>query len=144
MNALPEALQPRIDITSRARRHHRSVDTGRHISSGVLLAFWLGLCAPAAAQPTAIVGLRTARETEEDFRLQIHDAPQFTRGADLWVGVDTHRLLSADTFDRIRTARRLGVDGIMIWNYDTATYRARMPPDHRQRIGLATAAGSTP
>jgi hypothetical protein len=31
----------------------------------------------------------------------------------------------------------------MIWNYDTATDRARMPPDHLQRIGLAIAAGST-
>ena len=144
MNALPVALQPRVDITSRARRHHRSVDTGRHIFSGVLLACWLGLCAPAAAQPTAIVGLRPARETEEDCRLQIHEAQQFTRGADLWAGVDTHRLLSADTFDRIRAARRLGVDGIMIWNYDTATERARMPPEHRQRIGLAIAACSTP
>jgi hypothetical protein len=109
-----------------------------------LLACWFGLCVPAAAQTTAIVCLRPARETEEDFRLQIYEAPQFTRGADLWVGVDTHRLLFADTFDRIRAARRLGVDGIMIWNYDTATDRARMPPDHRQRIGLAIAAGSTP
>ena len=91
-----------------------------------------------------ILCLRPGRETLEDFSLQLREARQFASGADVWVGIDTLLLSPGDTFDRIRAARRLGIDGIMIWTYDAATDRARMPPDHLQHLGLAIAAVSTP
>jgi hypothetical protein len=91
-----------------------------------------------------ILSLRPGRETREDFILQLREAQRYASGADVWVGVDTQRNPPGDTFDRIRAARRLGIDGIMVWTYDAATDRARMPPDHLQHLGLAIAGVSTP
>lgn len=91
-----------------------------------------------------ILCLRPGRETLEDFNLHLREAQQFASGVDVWVGVDTHRLLPGDTFERIRSARRLGIDGIIMWTYDAATDRARMPPDHLQHLGLAITAVPPP
>ena len=91
-----------------------------------------------------VLCLRPGLETSEDFERQLRAARQFSSGADVWVGIAAGQLTPADTFDRIRAAQRLGVDGIMISAHDTVMDRARMPPDHLQHIGLALTADATP
>ena len=84
-----------------------------------------------------IACLRPGMETADDFERQLRVALQRTGGAELWVGIGASWLSPFDTFDRIRTARRVGTDGIMVWSYDSVTDTTRHPPGHLQQIGLA-------
>ncbi|MDA1092725.1 MAG: family 10 glycosylhydrolase [Acidobacteria bacterium] len=91
-----------------------------------------------------VLCLRPGIETTEDFERQVRAARQFSSGADLWVGIAAGQLPAADSVDRIRAARRLGVAGVVISAHDTVTDRARMPPDHLQHLGRALSAPPTP
>jgi hypothetical protein len=76
-----------------------------------------------------ILCLQPGSETAEEFEFQVRAARQFSSRAE-W-------LSPFDTFDRIRASQRIGVDGIVVWRYDSVTDRTSQPPDHLRHIGLA-------
>jgi hypothetical protein len=78
-------------------------------------------------------------ETADDFERQLRVARQRVDGVELWVGIGARWLSPLDTFERIRTAHRMGSDGIMVWSYDSVIDPTRHPPGHLQQIGLALA-----
>ena len=86
-----------------------------------------------------IACLRPGLETADDFERQLRAARQVVGTADLWVGIGARWLSPLDTFDRIRTAHRVGTDGIMVWSYESVTDPTQHPPGHLQQIGLALA-----
>ena len=85
------------------------------------------------------VCLQPGVETSDDFERQLRAARQVSGNAELWAGIGARWLSPLETFDRIRTARRVGIDGIMIWSYDSVIDPTRHPPGHLQQIGLALA-----
>ncbi len=86
-----------------------------------------------------IACLQPGAETADDFERQLRSARQLAAGAELWAGIGAHWLSPLETFDRIRTAQRVGIDGIMVWSYDSVTDPTRHTPGHLQQIGLALA-----
>ncbi|MDP6579806.1 MAG: family 10 glycosylhydrolase [Vicinamibacterales bacterium] len=86
-----------------------------------------------------IACLQPGFESGDDFERQLRSARQRAGGADLWAGIGARWLSPLETFDRIRTAHRLGTDGIMVWSYESVTDPTRQPPGHLQQIGLALA-----
>ena len=86
-----------------------------------------------------ILCLQPGSETAEEFEFQVRTARQFSSRAELWVGLGAEWLSPFDTFDRIRASQRIGVDGIVVWRYDSVTDRTSQPPDHLHHIGLAIA-----
>ena len=86
-----------------------------------------------------ILCLQPGSETAEEFEFQVRAARQFSSRAELWVGLGAEWLSPFDTFDRIRASQRIGVDGIVVWRYDSVTDRTSQPPDHLRHIGLAIA-----
>ena len=86
-----------------------------------------------------IACLQPGMEAADDFERQLRVARQRVDGAELWVGIGARWLSPLDTFERIRTAHRMGSDGIMVWSYDSVIDPTRHPPGHLQQIGLALA-----
>ncbi len=87
--------------------------------------------------------LQPGMEAADDFERQLLVARQRVNGAELWVGIGARWLSPLDTFERIRTAHRMGSDGIMVWSYDSVIDPTRHPPGHLQQIGLALATAPT-
>ena len=85
------------------------------------------------------VCLQPGVETADDFERQLRLARQVTGSAELWAGIGARWLSPLETFDRIRTAHRVGIEGIMIWSYDSVIDPTRHPPGHLQQIGFALA-----
>ena len=86
-----------------------------------------------------IACLQPGVETADDFERQLRSARQLVGVAELWAGIGARWLSPLETFDRIRTAHRVGTDGIMVWSYDSVTDPTQSPPGHLQQIGLALA-----
>lgn len=86
-----------------------------------------------------ILCLEPGSETSEEFEFQVRAARQFSSRAELSVGLGADWLSPFDTFDRIRASQRIGVDGIVVWRYDSVTDRTTQPHDHLRHIGLAIA-----
>jgi len=86
-----------------------------------------------------IACLQPGFESGDDFERQLRSARQRAGGADLWAAIGARWLSPFETFDRIRTAHRLGTDGIMVWSYESVTDPTQQPPGHLQQIGLALA-----
>ena len=84
-----------------------------------------------------IACLQPGVETADDFVRQLSSARQLTGVAELWAGIEARWLSPLETFDRIRAARRVGTDGIMIRSYESVTDPTQHPPGHLQQIGLA-------
>ena len=84
-----------------------------------------------------IACLQPGVETADDFESQLRSARQIAGLTELWAGIGARWLSPLETFDRIRTADRLGADGIMIWSYESVTDPTQHPPGHLQQIGLA-------
>jgi uncharacterized lipoprotein YddW (UPF0748 family) len=55
------------------------------------------------------------------FAAQIADARERVGGGRVWAGIGAYRLSSTQTVAHIETARRLGVDGIVLFSYDSLT-----------------------
>ena len=90
-----------------------------------------------------IACLQPGSEAAEDFERQLRTARRLDGGAELWAGIGARWLSPLETFDRIRTAHRVGIDGIMVWSYDSVTDPTQHPPGHLQQIGRALAMGPT-
>ena len=87
-----------------------------------------------------IVCLQPGFEGPEDFEYQLRSAQRLAGLAEIWVGIGARWLSPAETFSRIRIARRFSPNKIMFWSYEDLIDPAQHPPGHLQQIGLALAA----
>jgi uncharacterized lipoprotein YddW (UPF0748 family) len=53
------------------------------------------------------------------FAAQIADVQSLAAGRPVWAGIGAYRLSARETIDNIATARRLGVNGIVLFSYDS-------------------------
>jgi uncharacterized lipoprotein YddW (UPF0748 family) len=53
------------------------------------------------------------------FAAQIADVQALAAGRPVWAGIGAYRLSARETIDNISTARRLGVNGIVLFSYDS-------------------------
>jgi uncharacterized lipoprotein YddW (UPF0748 family) len=70
------------------------------------------------------------------FASQIASVRQLATGSPVWAGIGAYRLSSSETIANIRTARRLGADGVVLFSYDSIT----QPPagaDYLSSVGRA-------
>jgi uncharacterized lipoprotein YddW (UPF0748 family) len=68
------------------------------------------------------------------FRQQVESARDAARGRPVWAGIGAYRLSADEALDQIREARALGVDGVLLFSYDSLVSPAR-GPDNLLRIG---------
>jgi uncharacterized lipoprotein YddW (UPF0748 family) len=59
------------------------------------------------------------------FAAQIASVRQLAIGRPVWAGIGAYRLSSSQTVENIETARRLGVDGVILFSYDSVTQLPR-------------------
>jgi uncharacterized lipoprotein YddW (UPF0748 family) len=74
------------------------------------------------------------------FAAQIASVRQIAGAQPVWAGIGAYRLSSSQTIDNIRTARRLGADGIVLFSYDSLT----RPPNGADYLSLVGRAAFTP
>ena len=68
------------------------------------------------------------------FRQQVESARSAARGRPVWAGIGAYRLTAGEALRQIREARALGVDGVLLFSYDSLVSPAR-EPDALSRIG---------
>ncbi|HXE79978.1 MAG TPA: family 10 glycosylhydrolase [Vicinamibacterales bacterium] len=69
------------------------------------------------------------------FAEQIASVRRVASGQSVWAGIGAYRLSSSQTIENIRTARRLGVDGVVLFSYDSLTRLEG--PDYLSVVGRA-------
>jgi uncharacterized lipoprotein YddW (UPF0748 family) len=69
------------------------------------------------------------------FAEQIAAAREAAGGRSVWAGIGAYRLTAAQTIDNIRTARRLGAEGIVLFSYDSLIDPRQSAPDSLAAIG---------
>jgi uncharacterized lipoprotein YddW (UPF0748 family) len=74
------------------------------------------------------------------FASQIASVRQLATGSPVWAGIGAYRLSSSQTVANIRTARRLGADGVVLFSYDSIT----QPPDGVDYLSSVGRAAFTP
>lgn len=74
------------------------------------------------------------------FAEQIASVRQVASGQGVWAGIGAYRLSSSQTIENIRTARRLGADGIVLFSYDSLT----RPPNGADTLSLVGRAAFAP
>jgi uncharacterized lipoprotein YddW (UPF0748 family) len=74
------------------------------------------------------------------FASQIASVRQLATGSPVWAGIGAYRLSSSQTIANIRTARRLGADGVVLFSYDSIT----QPPDGVDYLSSVGRAAFTP
>jgi uncharacterized lipoprotein YddW (UPF0748 family) len=55
------------------------------------------------------------------FRAQLEVVHHLAGLRPVWAGIGAYRLTSTQTIENIQTARRLGVDGVILFSYDSLT-----------------------
>jgi uncharacterized lipoprotein YddW (UPF0748 family) len=70
----------------------------------------------------------------DEFRLQLASAQSASSGRPVWAGIGAYRLSADDVLGQIREARALGVDGVLLFSYDSLINPAR-GADNLSRIG---------
>jgi uncharacterized lipoprotein YddW (UPF0748 family) len=68
------------------------------------------------------------------FRQQVEAARSLSRGRAVWAGIGAYRLTASEALRQIQEARALGVDGVLLFSYDSLVSPAR-GPDTLTRIG---------
>jgi len=68
------------------------------------------------------------------FRQQVEAARAAARGTPVWAGIGAYRLSADEASRQIQEARALGVDGVLLFSYDSLVSPAR-EPDALSRIG---------
>jgi len=68
------------------------------------------------------------------FRQQVQAARSLSRGRAVWAGIGAYRLTAGEALRQIEEARALGVDGVLLFSYDSLVSPAR-GPDNLSRIG---------
>jgi len=74
------------------------------------------------------------------FAEQIASVRQVASGQPVWAGIGAYRLSSSQTIENIRTARRLGADGIVLFSYDSLT----RPPNGADYLSVVGRAAFAP
>jgi len=70
------------------------------------------------------------------FAAQIGAAREIAGGHGLWAGIGAYRLSSPQIVEHVRTARRLGVGGVILFSYDSLADPAR-GPNYLTQVGRA-------
>ena len=70
------------------------------------------------------------------FASQIATARQLAGGHPLWAGIGAYRLSAEQIAENVKTARRLGAGGIVLFSYDSLTDSTRAP-DYLTTVGRA-------
>jgi len=68
------------------------------------------------------------------FRRQVAYARNAARGRPVWAGIGAYRLTGDQALTQIQAARRLGVDGVILFSYDSLVNPSR-GSDNLARIG---------
>jgi uncharacterized lipoprotein YddW (UPF0748 family) len=68
------------------------------------------------------------------FRQQVQAARSLAGGRAVWAGIGAYRLTGGEAVRQIEEARALGVDGVLLFSYDSLVGPAR-GPDNLSRIG---------
>jgi uncharacterized lipoprotein YddW (UPF0748 family) len=68
------------------------------------------------------------------FRQQVEHARNAARGRPVWAGIGAYRMTGDQTLTQIQAARRLGVDGVILFSYDSLVNPSR-GSDNLARIG---------
>jgi uncharacterized lipoprotein YddW (UPF0748 family) len=77
----------------------------------------------------------------EMFATQIAAVRALAGSRPVWAGIGAYRLSSHETINNISTARRLGVDGIILFSYDSLV-RPPNGPEYLAAVGRAAFSGS--
>ena len=70
------------------------------------------------------------------FASQIASVRQVSAGRPVWAGIGAYRLSSSETVQNIHAARRIGVEGIVLFSYDSVT-RSPHGPEYLSSVGRA-------
>ena len=70
------------------------------------------------------------------FASQIASVRQVSAGQPVWAGIGAYRLSSSETVQNIHAARRIGVEGIVLFSYDSVT-RSPQGPEYLSSVGRA-------
>ena len=62
----------------------------------------------------------------------------------LWAGIGAYRLSAEQTVDDIKTARRLGASGVILFSYDSLVAQRQMAPDYLSVVSRAAFAAGSP
>jgi uncharacterized lipoprotein YddW (UPF0748 family) len=78
------------------------------------------------------------------FAEQIAAAREAAGARAVWAGIGAYRLTPAQTIENIRTARRLGAEGVVLFSYDSLVTMRHGAPDYLARVarGAFGAAGA--
>jgi uncharacterized lipoprotein YddW (UPF0748 family) len=76
------------------------------------------------------------------FAAQVAEARQIAGSHPLWAGIGAYRLSSDQIVEHVRTARRLGAGGVILFSYDSLTDPAR-GPGYLSQVGRAAFNTST-
>jgi uncharacterized lipoprotein YddW (UPF0748 family) len=68
------------------------------------------------------------------FADQISSAHLAANGRPIWAGIGAYRLSPSQTVDNIRTARRLGAAGVILFSYDSLTDPRVVAPDYLAQV----------
>jgi uncharacterized lipoprotein YddW (UPF0748 family) len=68
------------------------------------------------------------------FAEQIAAAREAAGPRAVWAGIGAYRLTPAQTIENIRTARRLGADGVVLFSYDSLVSLRQGAPDYLARV----------
>ena len=71
------------------------------------------------------------------FAQQIAAAREIAGPRALWAGIGAYRLSPEQTIANIRTARRLGADGVILFSYDSLINPRQTAPDYLPTVGRA-------
>ena len=72
------------------------------------------------------------------FRRQIAAVKQIAGRRPVWAGIGAYRLPAAETINNIRTARRLGAQGIILFSYDNLIPGANADRQYLSKVGRET------
>jgi len=71
------------------------------------------------------------------FAEQIAAAKQAAGAIPVWAGIGAYRLSPAQTIDNIRTARKLGASGVILFSYDSLVNPGQSAPGYLSKVGQA-------
>ena len=92
---------------------------------------WLGDGRLDAVAPMAYT------QEPAQFAQQIAAAREIAGGRAVWAGIGAYRLSPEQTIANIRTARRLGADGVALFSYDSLINPRQTAPDYLPTVGRA-------
>lgn len=78
------------------------------------------------------------------FAQQIAAARDIVGGRAIWAGIGAYRLTPAQTIENIRTTRRLGAAGFVLFSYDSITDPRQAAPDYLAAVSRSAFAAPPP